>query len=632
MERHGNIWRFLLLAICLLPCWANARNVCSLKSPSAMLKGEIGVEGEVVNINLSDNEGKLLEVKTLQLELEENVLTGDWLVCNQERKSVNRSWQPLFGERSRVNDRYNELILSLQSEENGKRMKLFVRMYDEGMAFRYAFDELDFWNCTLNREKTQFLFDRDCTTWVTEGAQGIYSRTTLSGLKVNADRPQVVQASEHKFLAVGEAALVDYARMKLGKSDTGIGLQSVLSSVVKLDLARYQSPWRYVMVAGHPGQLVRHNDFILNLNEPCQIEDTSWIVPGQVLREVTLTTDGAIAAVDFAADNQIRYVEFDAGWYGVEWKEESDATRVSVDPARSKGPLDLHKIISYAQTKGVGIILYVNKLALRKQLDVLLPLYRKWGVKGIKFGFVDVGDQYSTSWLHQAVRKAARYEMMVDIHDNYRPTGYSRTYPNLITQEGIRGDEESPSLQQSVYTFYNRMICGAGDNTNCFFAERVSSKMGGRAAQLAKRVLLYSPWQFIFWYDRPGHAPSHTGSAGSSVSVIKKDAITDFYCSIPVVWDDTRFFEGEMDTYAVVGRRSASDWYVGVLNAGDKRRVRLPLDMLAQPSHYRAVLYYQPGRKKEAVRIKEVSLAGKDSLTIEVGGDSGCVLHLYKKH
>ena len=120
---------------------------------------------------------------------------------------------------------------------------------------------------------------------------------------------------------------------------------------------------------------------------------------------------------------------------------------------------------------------------------------------------MNVGDQYATAWLHQAVRKAAKYGLMVDIHDEYRSTGYSRTYPNLLTQESIRGDEESPSLDQAIYTLYNRMICGAGDYTNCYFAERVTEKMGGRAAQLAKLVAIYSPWQFVYWYDRPEKSP-----------------------------------------------------------------------------------------------------------------------------
>lgn len=619
----------VLLAVLLQSVVVCAQTVIPLKSPSEILNAEVRVEGRSVQIGLSEKGDKVVDVKTLQLDLEEDILAGNWLVTNQARKTVNQTWQPVYGERSLVTDRYNELELSLQSDENQKEMTLFVRLYDEGLAFRYAFDTLDFWNCTLTAEKTQFLFNRDCDTWVTGMAQGAYSKTKLTALQGVADRPQVIQVNDRRFVAIGEAALVDYSRMKLGKSDEGIGIQSVLSGKVNLDLAGYRSPWRYVMVACHPGQLVQNNDFVLNLNEPNQIQNTSWIRPGEVLREVTLTTAGSLAAIDFAAENNITYVEFDAGWYGAEEDMLSDATTVTVDPARSKGPLDLQKVIEYADTKNVGIIVYVNKKALHKQLDVILPLYKKWGIKGLKFGFVNVGDQYATAWLHQAIRKAAKYELMVDVHDEYRPTGYSRTYPNLITQEGIRGDEESPALYQTVYTLYNRMICGAGDYTNCFFAERVTEKMGGRAAQLAKRIAIYSPWQFIFWYDRPYKAPARAGGAGSVESVIKTDAITDFYCSIPTTWDDTRFYEGDMDSYAVVARRSASDWYVSILNAGDKRQVTLPFDMLKSQSRYKATLYYQaPGKKKDVVSVKEIKLNAQEKLTLDIEGNSGCVLYL----
>lgn len=619
----------LLLCVLLQPLWLCAQTMLPLTSPSETLNAEIRVKDQSVEIGLYEKGNKVVDVETLRLDLEEDVLTGNWLVTNQNRRSVNQTWQPVYGERSLVRDRYNELELSLQSDENQKEMTLFVRLYDEGLAFRYAFDTLDFWNCTLASEKTQFLFDNDCDTWVTGNAQGAYSKIKLSAMKNAADRPLVIQINDHRFVAIGEAALVDYARMKLEKSDTGLGTQSVLSSKVNLELAGYQSPWRYVMVAAHPGQLVQNNDFILNLNESNQIRNTSWIKPGKVLREVTLTTDGGLACVDFAVENGIDYVEFDAGWYGDEYNIESDASTITVDPKRSKGPLDLRKVIDYANQRGVGIILYVNMKALSKQLDQILPLYKKWGVKGLKYGFVDVGDQYSTAWLHQAIRKAAKYELMVDIHDEYRPTGYSRTYPNLITQEGIRGDEESPALSQTVYTLYNRMICGAGDYTNCFFAERVTEMMGGRAAQLAKRIAIYSPWQFIFWYDRPSKAPARAGGAGSAESVIKTDAITDFYCSIPTTWDDTRFYEGDMDSYAVVARRSASDWYVSILNAGDKRKVALPLDMLKDQSKYKATLYYQAsGKKKDVISVKEIKLQRQDNLLLDIEGNSGSVLYL----
>lgn len=619
----------LLFCALLQPLLLSAQTLLPLVSPSETLNAKIQVDGTSVRIGLYEKGDQVVDVKTLQLNLEENTLAGNWLVTNQKRNEVNQTWKPVYGERSLITDRYNELKLTLRSDANQKEMTLEVRLYDEGLAFRYAFDKLDFWNQTLLNEKTQFLFKEDCKTWVTGMAQGAYSEKRLSTLSGAADRPQVIQVNDHRFVAIGEAALVDYSRMKLEKSETGFGVQSVLSGKVNLDLADYQSPWRYVMVAEHPGKLVEHNYFVLNLNEPNQIANTSWIKPGQVLREVTLTTAGSLACIDFAAENNIAYVLFDAGWYGVEEDMKSDATTVTIDPARSKGPLDLPKVIEYANSKGVGILVYVNKKALHQQLDEILPLYKKWGIKGVKYGFVNVGDQYATAWLHQAVRKAAKYELMVDIHDEYRPTGYSRTYPNLLTQEGIRGDEESPSLQQSVYTLYNRMICGAGDNTNCYFAERVTAKMGGRAAQLAKLVAIYSPWQFVYWYDRPEKSPRKAGGAGSAESVIKTDVATRFYNSIPTVWDDTRFMDGKMGDYAVVARRSGSDWYISVLNAGEKKQVSVPLDFLKDVTTYNATLYYQaPGKKKDVVSIKTMKL--QPSLTLDVEANSGCVLHIIR--
>lgn len=622
----------LLLMTLAQPLFSLAQSQLPLVSPSENLKAEINVGKKNVSISLYSNDKKLLDAKTLQFELDKDVIQGDWYINKHRMDEVRTSWQPLYGENSHINDCYNELTLQLSSSVNDKDMTVDIRLYDEGIAFKYGFDELDFWNRTLLKENTEFVFSSDCKTWATDRAQSAFYETTLSRLNGSFDRPQIVKIDSDNYVAIGEAALVDYSRMKLKKNDNGFGLLSDLSGKVNLDLADYESPWRYIMVGDNPGEFVQNNYFVLNLNEPNQIERTDWIKPGNVIREVTLSSQGGMACVDFAVANGIEYVEFDAGWYGPENDVKSDATTVTVDPARSKAELDLQKVIDYANEKGVGIILYVNMKALKNQLDEILPLYKKWGVKGLKFGFVDVGDQYSTSWLHHAVRKAAKYELMVDIHDEYRPTGYSRTYPNLLTQEGIRGDEESPSLQQTVYTFFSRMICGAGDYTNCYFAERVTSeKMGGRAAQLAKKVAIYSPWQFIYWYDRPFGSPVREGGAGSAETVIEIDGITDFYCSIPTVWDETRFIEGEMGDYAVVARRSGNDWYVSVLNAGDNRNIEINISEILNTDLYRATFYYQPNANvKGKVSVRNIKSV-PPKMTLDILGNSGCVLYLTKK-
>ena len=621
--------RILLVGILGLWIWTVKAQVYTLESPLAELKVEVRIKDSRADLELYVHGERVGEVRTLQFAFDREGIEGDWQVDRIERKMVDDYWRPLYGECSRVHDCYRALTLFLKSADNQKKMALKVRLYNEGLAFQYVFDESDFKDWTLLAEHTQFLFEKEGMTWVTSRAQGAYSAVALNAIRGIAERPQVVRLESCCYLAVGEAALVDYARMKLGRSEIGIGLQSVLTGKVVLEQADYHSPWRYVMVADNPGRLVEQNYMVLNLNESNKIKHTDWIKPGKVIREVTLTTAGGLACVDWAASHSIDYVEFDAGWYGPENDPASDATTVTVDPKRSKGPLDLHHVIEYAASKGVGIILYVNGIALKKQLNDILPLYQQWGVKGVKFGFVDVGDQQATSWLHQAVRLAAQCKLMVDIHDEYRPTGYSRTYPNLMTQEGIRGDEESPGLEQTIYTFYNRMIAGAGDYTNCYFARRVTEDMGGRAAQLAKLVAIYSPWQFVYWYDRPENAPSRNGGAGAEESVMKQDEVTDFYCSIPTVWDETRFLEGEMGEYVVVARRSGKDWYIAILNAGEKRRIKLPLQLLINQSSFQATLYYQSSGK-EMVGRKTVDINQRREVMIEIAEDSGCVLYLGK--
>ena len=188
-----------------------------LVSPSDKMNADIKVGGKNVEIDLFADGEKVLTTKTLQFSLDENILKGNWQVINQKRESVDQTWQPVYGERSVVTDRYNEVELTLQSDENQKEMVLSVRLYDEGLAFRYAFDKLDFWNRTVTGEKTQFLFQEDCKTWVTGMAQGAYSENKLSELRGAADRPQVIRINDNRFVAIGEAALVDYSRMKLEK-------------------------------------------------------------------------------------------------------------------------------------------------------------------------------------------------------------------------------------------------------------------------------------------------------------------------------------------------------------------------------------------------------------------------------
>jgi alpha-glucosidase len=390
----------------------------------------------------------------------------------------------------------------------------------------------------------------------------------------------------------------------------------------------FNTPWRTIMAGTSQPEILENNYLLLNLNEPNKIANTSWIKPGKVIREVTLTSDGAKACIEFASKHNLQYVEFDAGWYGPEHDPLSDASTVTIDPKRSKGPLDLPKIIDYANSKEIGIILYVNHSAMEKQLDQILPIYQEWGIKGLKYGFVNVGSRQWTGWLHEAVRKAAKYELMVDIHDEYRPTGYSRTYPNLMTQEGIRGDEESPSTEHTLTTLFTRMLAGAGDNTNCYLAPRVVEKMGGKTAQMAKAIMIYSPWQFLYWYDRPADSPHKTGGAGSAETLLKENPELSFYDALPTVWDDIKVIEGEIGEFATIARRSGTEWFIGSLAANNNRTIEIPLSFLDSDKKYIATVYSQnsSGLKNNKAEISEITVTAESVLSREIIRNSGIAI------
>ncbi|MCK5465740.1 MAG: glycoside hydrolase family 97 N-terminal domain-containing protein, partial [Bacteroidales bacterium] len=487
--------RLILTIFLFVSC--SERKEVQVESPNGLYEFtcNLNEEANEINYSISFRGQEVIQASRLGFSFaEDGEEHHDIIFKNVARKNVKSSWQPVYGERNEYPEIYSGIIIDLQ--EGGKNCKLHVRAYNEGVAFRYEFPD---GNTHITGEKTEFALPDKTILWASERAQSGIFKIPVSRVEKPIDRPLLMQLPDSLFVAIGEGGLVDFARMKLIRStDAPATLRTILDGEVKFQAA-FKTPWRFIMAAEKPGQILENNFLRLNLNEPNRIEDISWIKPGKVIREVTLTTRGGKACVDFAVKHNLQYVEFDAGWYGHEYDEGSDATTISVDPKRSKGPLDLHQVISYAETRGIGIILYVNMRALEKQLDDILPLFRSWGIKGVKYGFVNVGPQEWTTWLHNAVRKAADHQLMVDIHDEYRPTGYSRTYPNLMTQEGIRGDEESPDNAMVLNTIFTRMIAGAGDHTNCYFDNRVDEKMGSHASQLAKLVCVYSPWQFLYW-------------------------------------------------------------------------------------------------------------------------------------
>ena len=211
----------------------------------------------------------------------------------------------------------------------------------------------------------------------------------------------------------------------------------------------------------------------------------------------------------------------------------------------------------------------------------------------MKIGFVNVGPQTDTAWVTETIRKAAEHHLVLDIHDGYRPTGLARTWPNLLTVEGIRGNEHMPTPEHNCTLPFTRYLAGQADYTVCYYTSRKQTTF---AHQLAMAVISFSPLQSIFWYDKP--------------SDYHGEPEVEFFRHVPTVWDDTKVLAGEIGQYAVIARRSGSDWFIGAINGGEPRTLKAPLTFLDPGRHYVAHIYADaqsvPTRTHVAITTREV--------------------------
>ncbi|MGJ7029677.1 glycoside hydrolase family 97 catalytic domain-containing protein [Niabella hirudinis] len=551
------------------------------------------------------------------------------LTCNAVRSfSKDNWWAPVYGERSKVRDRYQAKLFSFRKKNGSSQtMQLEVRAYNEGLAFRYSFPETGTGPATISIRKdlTEFSLPENTRVWFTDHAQGTYRLLSLDKWPGQAERPLTVQLQNGLYAALAEAEVVNYCRTKfsLSSAKPNTIACSMFDQVVLP--TPFATPWRVIMIAQKPTELLANNDLLLNLNPPCAIKNTGWIKPGKVMREITLSTGGAKTLVDFAVKRHLQYIHFDAGWYGHEYDAAADASRVSVDPKRNPvNDLDMQEVIRYARQRGIGVFLYVNQIALAKQLDILLPLYQQWGVAGIKFGFVNVGSFKWTQWLHDAVKKCAQYHLMVDIHDEYRPTGFSRTYPNLLTQEGVRGNEEMPDATHNTVLPFTRFLAGAADYTICYYhrpelKQKLAETQNARVLkttsghQMALSVVYYSPLQFMYWYDRPEDS--------------QNEPELEFFDRVPTVWDDTKVLDGAIGQYVTIARKSKNDWFVGSITNNERRDIKIHCSFLTPGKKYTASIYYDdpasPVRTKMSVkRIPVDASATLDAALLPSGGQA----------
>lgn len=499
----------------------------------------------------------------------------DWCenlrVTGKATFSANTVWKPVYGESNCIQENYNELIVHLIKDDNEiYKLDVEIRVFNAAVAIRYFIPENE--KGTYYRvmaEHTEFSLPDGTKAWFTGWAQGSYSLLPLKDWPQESERPLTLQLPGGLYACLAEAGMVDYARTKFSLSPARPNT-IVTSMYTPADLiSPFATPWRVIMLAEDAAELIINNQILLSLNTASKIKSPAWIKPGKIMRVMKQTTKDAIANIDFAVKHRLQYILFDWKWYGPAFSFQSDATKVAIPD------FDLPAIIQYGKEKGVGVWLYVNMQGLYAQSDSLFRVYKSWGIKGVKFGFVQAGSHRWTTWIEDLFKKAAENEIMVNVHDDWRPTGEQRTWPNLMTAEGVRGNEEMPDATHNTVLPFTRYIAGAADYTICYYDRRIKTT---HAHQLALAAVCYSPIQTLYWYDNP--------------SFCHDEPELEFWDNIPTTWDETRVLGGSPGAFISTARRSGDEWFVGSITNNNGMDLTFKFDFLPKGKKYLAAVYF----------------------------------------
>jgi alpha-glucosidase len=518
------------------------------------------------------------------------------------------------GKTSDVRDHYNSATVEL-ADDAGRKMSLEVRAYDDGIAFRYLLPQTPTAKTVrIDRELTEFNYPKDATLYplIVDGFQSSYEdeyqQRQVGGIHHDwlIALPLLAEVPGAGWVAITEADIQNYAGMYLRKGEARNGLGAELSpriddkAIAVETSAPVTTPWRVLMIGDEPGRLVESN-IVLNLNPPSKIADTSWIKAGKsawdwwsgeaapsVSFKPGMNTATMKHYIDFASESGFRYMLIDAGWALANRKGPDDYAAVA-DITKIDPKIDMPELLRYAKEKKVAIWLWSHWTSVDKYMDQAFPLFEQWGVAGVKIDFMNRDDQQMTAWYRHVAELAAQHHLMIDFHGAFKPDGLRRTYPNVVTREGVMGKEylkwsgRTTPVHNTVLPF-TRMLAGPldytpgafGNATRAEFVARDKEPMAPntRAHELALYVVLESPLMMVS--DFPEHyAGQHD---------------FEFIKQVPVTWDEVHVLSGRPMENIAVARRSGKDWYVGSITNWDARTVKVPLSFLGE-GKYTAEIY-----------------------------------------
>jgi alpha-glucosidase len=566
-------------------------------SPDKVTLLEIKTERGMLQYRMSYSGEEVVKWSLLGLSINSESVNEAVIIKGKKQKLVNEKFKWSLGEDDTIINNYNEVEFSCSSSYN---FSLIARVYNGSVAFKYELPASAQVN-NIRKELTEFNFTDNYTLYQYHH-ESVFSPVSIDTFNTPSDLPTTL-TNNKRFISVGEANNVNYTKAELtrGRVPHSLAIAFQRDKEVKIS-GPFVTPWRTISVSKTAIGLHDYSQLYLKLNRPPVKGIPSWIRPGKLIR-AQLNTQSGLDCIDFAAKLNFQYIMFDAGWYGAEFRSTSDPTKVIPQ-------IDLPKVIQYGKERGIGVILYVNYVGLKQHLDTIIPLYKKWGVAGMKFGFVDGFTQNGLSWLATAIKKVNDAGFILNIHDNYKPTGLSRTYPALLTQEGIRGDENSPDAFHTTTLPFTRFLAGPADFTYCYpnsknrFTKNLKVSMG---QQLALTIVYFSPLQAIFWYGQPNDYTS--------------ESEIEFFKHVPTVWNETKYLAGEIGKNISVARRKADTWFIGSAAGLDQWQTNLSLNFLTRDKKYKVTIYEDDGNNSIRTRIIEVKKG--DSLPIVLEEKTG---------
>jgi len=452
--------RLLMIVLVLLSTITITHSQYNVKSPNSFSKANIEI-GEQITYSVFYQEKTVISESAIRFEFLQAPPIGNHLkVIRSSQKEINETWNPVLKRKSSIANHCNELTIEMQETNFPRRtINLVFRAYNDGIAFRTEFVGPDNKHSyVMTEEQTMFNFQKDYDCWAANhgsfrsSQENEYFKRKLSDINAQMviGLPMTLKIADDCYAAITEAQITDYAGMylKLNPSASGLSLLSKLSPLpkepengIKVNFKfPHKTPWRVIILGTSPGQLIE-SEIIQNLNDPCAIKDPSWIKPGISAwdhwwsGEVKMDNETNKKYIDLASEMGWPYQLIDWQWYGPFNTPEANITK----PAPQ---IDMPGIIAYAKSKNVKcwVWLYSSDVT-RSDWDKACATYESWGIAGVKIDFMDSDDQEMVNWYRRVVSTAAKYHLMVDFHGAYKPDGFHQTYPNLVTREGVLGNE-----------------------------------------------------------------------------------------------------------------------------------------------------------------------------------------------